>query len=200
MMDGLQEIQQQIGTWSKELFGNNVSLVTGHPMYSQNALTGLVEEVGELNHVTICHHQGRRGYDDEAKYKADRDDALADILVFLCDYACREGVDLLTVLNSAWTKVVSKRNLQNWSTVNHERPAETKEIVNPIERQQTGQGWAEPIEDPLMAEKHSNNYDRTCFVCKIKKVHNSSASGMCPDCYANPQNRGKKPPVEVKHG
>jgi NTP pyrophosphatase (non-canonical NTP hydrolase) len=123
-------------------------------MGSQNALTGLVEEVGELNHVTICRHQGRRGYDVKEKYEADRNDALADIMVFLCDYAAREGVDLLTVVNDTWNKVVSKRTLQNWDKVSHETDnskfektlVELAEKHFPDLKEQTGQGFAEPPE------------------------------------------------------
>lgn len=129
-LKSLQEIQKEIGEWSRKQFGNNVSKRTGDCLFSQNALTGIVEEVGELNHVTICMHQGRRGYDpttDEgrAKYNADRNDALADILVFMCDYAYREDVDLLTVLNETWDKVVSKRTVANWEEHSHEQTTPT---------------------------------------------------------------------------
>lgn len=119
-MKELQELQREIGEWSQQQFGDNVSKWTGQKMFSQNALTGLVEEVGELNHVTICRHQGRRGYNERQKYEKDRNDAVADIMIFLCDYAQREGIDLLKVLNDTWNKVVSKRTVENWEQHSHE--------------------------------------------------------------------------------
>lgn len=166
-MKQLQQIQQEIGQWSHEQFGESVSNVTGFPLGSQNALTGIVEEVGELNHVTICAHQGRRGYDDPEKYKADRDDALADILIFMCDYAYREGTDLLTLLNRTWDNVVSKRTVGDWDRHTHEQPqsvvndndgdeviwrpeangATISEQRMKTEMEQTGQGWSESKEE-----------------------------------------------------
>lgn len=147
-MKQLQQLQNEIGQWSQDQFGENVSRVSGFPLGSQNALTGIVEEVGELNHVTICHHQGRRGYDDPAKYKADRDDALADILIFMCDYAHRERTDLLTLLNQTWDKVVSKRTVGDWDQHTHQSTdgATISERRMKEEMNQTGAGWAEPAE------------------------------------------------------
>lgn len=132
----LQDIQTEIGEWSYKTFGDNVSKTTGQKLYSQNALTGLVEEVGELNRCVICRHQGRRGYDNEEKYRVDVSDALADILIFLCDFAYREGFNLQSILNTTWNNIVSKRTLDNWEQHTHEK----------IE--QTGQGFAEPKELP----------------------------------------------------
>lgn len=134
-MKDLQHLQREIGEWSEKQFGdnnNNCSKLTGYPMGSANALTGMIEELGELNHTTICYHQGRRGYDSNtedgvAKYKSDRDDALADLMIFMCDYAYREGTDLLTILNQTWDKVVSKRTVQNWEEHTHEvKPVKAK--------------------------------------------------------------------------
>lgn len=171
------ELQLAIGEWSKGNFGvENVSKITGHPLFSQNSLTGLVEEVGELNGRTIKHHQGRSGYGPtpagRAKYRKDRNDAIADILIFLADYACREGVVLHDVLEGTWLKIVSKRTVkptaegqENWVSHSHENIEEVDTTGNmagdPEYRpflvdfakeekrkrdalQQTGQGWAEP--------------------------------------------------------
>lgn len=200
----LQTLQREIGRWSQEQFGNNVSKVTGFPMGSQNALTGIVEEVGELNHVTICRNQGRRGYDDTAKYERDRNDALADILVFMCDYAEREGVDLLTILNDTWNKVVSKRTVANWEDHTHEpspspasgihddepfpiNPADFYTEISPIE-EQTGQGWAEPREEVeslipkiIPIDRGTDAEQKTCKKCG-KKIHRNNLTNHCGDC------------------
>lgn len=125
----LREIQKEVGEWSVKTFGSeSVSKFTGQKLYSQNALTGLVEEVGELNHVTICMHQGRRGYDPTTpagleQYVIDRNDAVADILIFLCDYAHREGIDLQKLLNDTWTEIVRHRTVENWAEHTHKPSA-----------------------------------------------------------------------------
>ena len=175
------ELQLAVGEWSKGNFGvENVSKITGHPLFSQNSLTGLVEEVGELNGRTIKHHQGRSGYGPtpagRAKYRKDRNDAIADILIFLADYACREGVVLHDVFEGTWLKIVSKRTVQatpegheNWVAHSHENIEEMDTTGNmagdPEYRpfmvdfakeekrkrdalEQNGNGWAESKETP----------------------------------------------------
>lgn len=112
----LREIQTEIGKWSKKNFGNNISKATGQALFSTNALLGIIEETGELAHCVLKRHQGIRGYDDDLKYTTERDDAIADILVYLCDFSCREGVDLQEVLNKVWAKVQKRdweKNQQN---------------------------------------------------------------------------------------
>lgn len=104
----LREIQREIGEWSRRNFGDQVSKSTGQTLGSLAPLLGVPEELGELCHVVLKRHQGIRGYDDDAKYQAERDDALADILVYLCDFACRESVDLESVLTMTWNKVKSR--------------------------------------------------------------------------------------------
>lgn len=131
MLKDLQTLQREVADWSRENFGDNVSKWTGQKLFSQNALTGLVEEVGDLNGITIQYHQGRRGYDPtteegQKKYVSNRNDAIADIMIFLMDYCDREGVDLLTVVNDTWTNIVSKRNAKtraSWEKHSHD-PAE----------------------------------------------------------------------------
>src|SRR5690349_11211377 len=101
----LREIQAQIREWADRNFKNNTSKATGAELGSVAPLLGIVEEAGELSHCVLKRHEGIRGYDDDAKYTTDRDDALADILVYLCDFAGREGVDLLSALNKTWARV-----------------------------------------------------------------------------------------------
>jgi len=103
-------IQSEVAKWSRVNFGDQVSKATDQVLGSLSPLLGLVEEVGELSHVTLKHHQGIRGYDDEQKYQEERDDAVGDILIYLCDYASREGISLQDALNKTWQKIVKKRN------------------------------------------------------------------------------------------
>lgn len=120
----LRQIQHEIAEWSRRNFGDNVSKATGQRMFSTNALLGIGEEFGELAHVVLKRHQGIRGYDDDAKYKAERDDAIADLLVYLCDFSDRESVDLQEVLNAVWKKV-QKRDWEK-NKVNADKIADSQ--------------------------------------------------------------------------
>lgn len=102
--------QLDVGTWSREMFGDQVSKATGAALGSLAPLLGIGEELGELQHVVLKRHQGIRGYELDERYWEDRDDAIADILIYLCDFACREGVDLQSVLAQVWYRVRSR----NW--------------------------------------------------------------------------------------
>ncbi len=126
-MKSLQQIQKEVAEWSLKTFGNNgenFSKERNIPCASWNALFGLVEEVGELSRTHICANQSRKGYDQTpegiAKAHRDRIDACCDIMIFLSDYAAREGIDLQEELNHTWDTIVSKRTLANWEQHNHE--------------------------------------------------------------------------------
>ncbi len=110
----LQQIQDEIREWADRNFKDNQSkapgVTYGTPLGSIAPLLGIVEEVGELSHCVLKRHQGIRGYDENDKYFTERDDALADIMVYLCDFAGREKVDLDYVLNKVWAKV----QLRDW--------------------------------------------------------------------------------------
>lgn len=80
----LNELQTAVGDWSKNNFGNQQSkaepaLVLG----SLAPLLGVGEEIGELAESTRVE---------------DQQDALSDIVIYLCDYAVREGFDLSQVM------------------------------------------------------------------------------------------------------
>lgn len=127
----IKDFQREVGEWSRALFGDNdhnFSKITGLPRGSEDARDGLVEEVGELHRVSICSHQGRRGYDDPKKARADKVDSVADIMVFLLDYCERENIDLEQALTDTWDKVVCKRNLENWSDVSHDTVSEITSV------------------------------------------------------------------------
>lgn len=116
-MKSLQEIQEEIGKWSNTQFGFNLShddtsLSYGAPLGSLPSLLGMVEEIGELCHAVIYKHQGR-GYSDPIEHRKAKEDALADLLIFACDFAERENISLLGVLNTVW-ETVSKRRKESW--------------------------------------------------------------------------------------
>jgi NTP pyrophosphatase (non-canonical NTP hydrolase) len=117
MTKSLQEIQVEIGIWSRVNFGDQTSKVTGQSLGPLAPLLGVVEELGELCHAVLKHHQGIRKFSDDMVYSRERDDAIADVLIYLCDFACREGVDLGAVLERTWAKVQQRNWQQNPDSV-----------------------------------------------------------------------------------
>lgn len=74
------EFIQEVGIWAEQNFG---TIQEGRriPHY------GLVEEVGEAVHCLLKHHQKIRGYEVEDFFKKELQDAFADIIIYLADYA-----------------------------------------------------------------------------------------------------------------
>lgn len=112
-MKDLKQIQQEVGSWAREQFGDNKSKDVESPTFnmplgSLPAYLGMAEEVGELGHVIVYRHQGR-GFANYDEAQAAKKDALADILIFMCDFATRENIDLIEALNETWNKVCKRR-------------------------------------------------------------------------------------------
>ena len=76
----LRQLQSEVGAWSRRNFPNNKPY---HP------LLGLMEELGELCHAHLKEEQGIREVDPQAK-----GDAVADMVIYLCDYAERNDFKL----------------------------------------------------------------------------------------------------------
>lgn len=115
----LSRVQAEVAEWAKQ-FGDNESKwdrfveSTGLPtkLFSMPPFLGMVEEMGELAAPMVKRIQGR-GFKTEAEYKPAVKDALADMLIFMCDYANREGVNLAETLEEVWD-TVQKRRQQSW--------------------------------------------------------------------------------------
>lgn len=76
----LKTIQQNVGLWSLENFGQQQSKVDPDLFLGSLApLMGIAEEIGELA---------------SAQYVEEVEDALGDIAIYLCDYAARENFQL----------------------------------------------------------------------------------------------------------
>lgn len=92
-------IQRQLRPWQAHNF-------PGRP--SWQPLLGAVEELGELAHSFLKREQDIRGTADEhaAKIK----DAVADTIIFLCDFANAEGFSVDEVLVETWLEVRER----NW--------------------------------------------------------------------------------------
>ena len=63
---------------------------------------GLAEEAGEACHACLKREQGIRCNED---HTAALHDALADVIIYACDVANAEGVDLAGLLAATWGKV-----------------------------------------------------------------------------------------------
>lgn len=72
-------VQKEVGEWSRQNFGDQQSKFDGTIMGPRNPLFGLIEEFGEA-----CESETPEEYKD----------AIADIGIYLCDYASREGIEL----------------------------------------------------------------------------------------------------------
>ena len=70
-------------------------------------LVGVMEELGELAHYFLKMAQGIRG--TEKEHRAGIKDAVADIVIFLCDFCTSQGIDLEAEVLKTW-KNVKKRD------------------------------------------------------------------------------------------
>lgn len=92
----LAEVQAAVRPWQERNFPDR---------QPWEPLLGVVEEVGEAAHSFLKRHQRIRLNEDHA---AKLRDALGDALVYLCDFANGEGVDLEEVLAEVWAEVGSR--------------------------------------------------------------------------------------------
>lgn len=114
----LRDIQLEVGAWSREQFGNNVSkdkfsVCFQSPLGPWPAFAGVVEEIGEYARALARPHQGRWKEEKNGAVLEAKKDAMADLLIFLSDLATREGIDLQEVLNTTW-ETVQKRRQATW--------------------------------------------------------------------------------------
>lgn len=147
-MKTFQDIQQEIGSWAKLQFGRNVSLDTDKYHYGDCldeicSFYGMISELGELAALDVRAMQGRNKLHTALERKEAREDALADCLVFMCDYASRTGIDLNVVLDRVWAKV-RQRNQKTWEQdKTKEKPELTVGGVEHEQRVEKEQGTPE---------------------------------------------------------
>jgi len=105
--DTLRRVQREQVPWVLHNFGERESW---------QPLLGAQEELGELAHAHLKGHQGiRSGEDHEANAK----DAVADVIIFLCDYSSSRGWDIAELLGSTWDEV-KKRDWKKDPDTAHE--------------------------------------------------------------------------------
>lgn len=94
-MIDLLKLQNEVAVWSKKNF----------PMKQPHQpLLGAIEELGELAHAHLKQEQNIREHDYDAAIK----DAVADCIIFLCDYCCQKGINLDYEVYSTWKEVSSR--------------------------------------------------------------------------------------------
>ena len=89
----ISKVQLEQIPWVQHNFGNRPAWM---------CILGLIEELGELSHSSLKRAQGIRtseNHDDKIK------DAVADIVIFLCDFCTSEGIDLEKEVLKTWNKV-----------------------------------------------------------------------------------------------
>jgi len=94
----LLRLQQTHSEWAKRNFPNAVS---------NDALLGVVEEVGELAHAVLKRKQGIRGTAQE--HHAEIIDAVGDIVMYLTHFCTLEGIDLEHAVNTV-LETIQKRD------------------------------------------------------------------------------------------
>lgn len=156
-MKTLPQLQLEIAMWADANFGQNFSkdqqaVHHTRPLGSIPPFFGMVEELGELARVFGRCAQGRSEHGSYEAVKEAKEDALADLLIFMCDLASRENIDLLTVLNATWERVC-KRRQSTWHQDKAKEAQAPAASQNPTMwdeenavKEQTGQGFAEPKE------------------------------------------------------
>lgn len=92
-MSALNTVQEELKPWQDHNFPGRPSWVP---------LLGIQEEAGELAHAYIKRHQGIRNTEN---HEANIRDAVADLIVFLCDFCNAEGINLEEELVKTWNQV-----------------------------------------------------------------------------------------------
>jgi NTP pyrophosphatase (non-canonical NTP hydrolase) len=96
----LKKIQKEHFKWAEHNFPNRKP---------HQPLLGAGEELGELYHAHLKEEQDIRHVTDR---KAEKEDAVADIIIFLIDYCNQSDIDMENVLKNTW-KEVKKRDWKN---------------------------------------------------------------------------------------
>jgi len=179
-MSKFNDCQQEVGKWAEGNFGYNSS----HRWPDTNlkdlpAVLGMLEELGELAGLICKAHQGRLKRMSEEEWMNAVKDALADTLVFMSDFACRNDINLEEEFAKTW-KTVKQRSQATWED---DKDRELEEGLPTVSVQSTPK-----VKDPLAGTmwRASN----TCIHCNQPLSDNVPAS--CPNCGL--------PPKEVKQG
>lgn len=98
----IEQLQAEVGIWSERNFGKQ-------PAYRR--VLGVAEETGELCHAFLKMEQGIRGSEQEHLELAQ--DAIGDIIIYLCDLCAEMGWDLGEILSETWASVLQRDWVKN---------------------------------------------------------------------------------------
>ena len=98
----LVRLQQLHGEWALKNFPDSTP---------DHALIGMVEEVGELAHAHLKQIQKIRGTYEE--HRAQKADAIGDILMYLLHYATLERFDMDSLVQKVWEDINKRDWLRN---------------------------------------------------------------------------------------
>lgn len=168
-MKTLQQIQREIGEWAQQQFSVNSASAQSHHKGSVlqeiPSFYGMVSELGELAALDVREMQGRSKLSTESERDAARKDALGDLLVFACDYACRMDVDLNEALDAVWAKVQKRRQATWEQDKAKEQPTKEGQEAMVQDRAGFGAGCEEGNHEWLFAGGSLNRFQ--CKVCGI---------------------------------
>jgi len=102
LMDCLTDFQNNLKSWLNYNFPDSTS---------DAQLKGVMEELGELCHADLKTEQNIRGYTEE-KGKAEIEDAVGDIFIYLINYCNRKQISFCDCVNTAYCEIM-KRDWQN---------------------------------------------------------------------------------------
>lgn len=89
----IKQIQKEHAIWQKRNFG---------PPSTQDSLTGITEELGELSHAFLKDKQGIRLNEN---HEENMQDAVGDLLIYLISFCSSKGYDLESILKKTWAEV-----------------------------------------------------------------------------------------------
>lgn len=98
--DILSTVQKENKEWTAKNFPNKKPV---HPVL------GAAEEIGELCHAFLKHEQGIRVNENHID---NMQDAVADCIIYLCDFANQMNFDIAQVLKKTWSEVKKR----DWTT------------------------------------------------------------------------------------
>lgn len=96
------ELQYLTGVWRDHNFPVPDEIHSPQVQASFEQLAGMMEELGELSHAFLKQAQGIRT-DENLRDK--EQDAIGDLVIYLCGYCDRRGLSLFECVNRAWLEV-----------------------------------------------------------------------------------------------
>jgi NTP pyrophosphatase (non-canonical NTP hydrolase) len=161
----LKKIQEEQKPWVKHNFGDRPTWMP---------LLGIMEELGELAHSFLKDAQGIRMSEN---HDAGMKDAVADIVIFLCDFCSGQGYDLESLVINTWAEVKKR----DWKA-DPDRAHKPENNGTPFDE------WVDPSKRSCPHCDGSDNNLRTCPICEPV-----SGEGRKPWMIAEDILDGKKP-------